>query len=126
MPRNARDLLEVLKSELKFLESGGYRDPARAQWRPQFIFEDSPTTCLNYGDPERRRPCSDCPLIGLVPSDHRNEKIPCRYICLNEQGETIDSLYRTGTQEELETAVAKWLRATIHRLETDQAQAGKP
>ena len=71
--RDARDVLEVLKTELEFLESGGYGNVRRAGWRPQFIFEDSPS-CLNYGDSERWQPCSDCILIGLVPPVSRAEK----------------------------------------------------
>jgi hypothetical protein len=41
----------------------------------------------------------------------------CRYIPLNPAGETVDSLYRTGTQEELERALRSWLMATIQELE---------
>ena len=47
MTKDKRDLLDVLKAELQFLEKGGYRHTARAEWRPQFIFQDSPT-CLNF------------------------------------------------------------------------------
>ena len=47
MPNDDRDLLTVLKAELEFLEKGGYRHSPHARWRPQFIFEDSPT-CMNY------------------------------------------------------------------------------
>ena len=53
----------------------------------------------------------------VVPPDLRRRNIACRYIPLNEQGETIDSFYRFGTREELESAFRKWLRATIQRLE---------
>jgi len=35
----------------------------------------------------------------------------------------MDSFYRTGTQEEWEAAVKKWLKATIGRLERETAQA---
>ena len=59
----------------------------------------------------------------LVPPDLRNGKIPCRHIPLNAKGETIDSLYRTGTQMELETALTKWLKSTIKKLELESAQA---
>ena len=58
----------------------------------------------------------------LVPPDLRNGKIPCRHIPLNAQGETIDSLYRTGTQEELETALTNWLKSMIQKLEHESAQ----
>lgn len=118
MPKDGRDVLALLKSELEFLEKGGYRKPS---WRAQFIFQDS-LTCLNYGRLEDLKPCSECALFGLVPPEKRKETIPCRHIPLNEQRETIDSLYRWGTQDEIETAVAKWLRATIQNLEQKRAE----
>jgi hypothetical protein len=121
MTNDKRDLLEVLKAELEFLEKGGYRHTARAPWRPQFIFQDSPT-CLNFDPTQQPRPCSDCLLMQLVPEDLRGKKIPCRYIPLSEHGETIDSFYHTGTQEELEAAVAQWLKTTIARLEREKSE----
>ena len=67
MASKKRDLLEVLKLELEFLKGGGYRKGS--SWRPQFIFEDSPT-CLNYGDPERKttllRMCPDVAGAGGI------------------------------------------------------------
>jgi hypothetical protein len=57
-----------------------------------------------------------------VPPGQRNGKIPCRHIPLNARGETIDSLYRTGTQEELETALTKWLKSMIQKIENESAQ----
>lgn len=124
MTNDKRDLLDVLKAELEFLEKGGYRHTARAPWRPHFIFQDSPT-CLNFDPTQQPRPCSDCILMQLVPADAQSEKIPCRHIPLNEHGETIDSFYRTGTQEELEAAVAQWLKTAIARLEREKAEGLK-
>ena len=121
MTNDNRDLLDVLKAELEFLEKGGYRHMARAAWRPQFMFQDSPT-CLNFDPTQQPRPCSDCILMQLVPEDLRSKKIPCRYIPLSERGETVDSFYRTGTQEELEAAVAQWLKTTIARLEREKVE----
>ena len=46
MQGDNRYALEILKSKLRFLENGGYRESPRTTWRPQLIFEDSPT-CLN-------------------------------------------------------------------------------
>jgi hypothetical protein len=112
------NLVEVLKSELEFLDRGGYR---KSSWRPQFIFEDSPT-CLNYHSQDQK-PCSECVLMQVVPPEKREEKIPCRFIPLNEQGETIDSLYRSGTREELESALRYWLTREIEKLEKEHAQA---
>jgi hypothetical protein len=119
MTNDKRDLLTVLKAELEFLEKGGYRHTARAAWRPQFVFQDSPT-CLNFDSTRQPRPCSECVLMELVPEELAKKKIPCRYIPLNEQGETIDSFYRCGTAEELEAALGPWLRQTIHRLEQEK------
>jgi hypothetical protein len=119
MARKKRDLLEVLRLELEFLKSGGYRESS--SWRPQFIFEDSPT-CLNYRSPEHTRPCSECVLMQLVPAESREGTVPCRYIPLNEQNETIQSLYQCGTPEELEAAVGEWLMNTIQKLELEKAQ----
>jgi hypothetical protein len=60
----------------------------------------------------------------FVPSEYRSEPVPCHHIRLNDARETVDSLYRTGTQEELEEALRNWLTATIKRLEEKQSQAG--
>jgi hypothetical protein len=122
VPQDRQVVLEKLREELAFIESGGYRKPARAEWRPQFIFEDSPT-CVNRDLTKPRRPCSECVLTEFAPEGLGEKRVPCRYIPLDERGETIDSLYRTGTQEELEAAAVGWLNATINRLERETAQA---
>jgi hypothetical protein len=119
MQKDERDLLEVLKLELEFLEAGGYERLPKAAWRPRFIFEDSPT-CANHdhkGDPS---PCSDCVLMQLVPPQRRSEKIPCRYIPLNVSEETLDSLYRSTDQREVDETVGHWLRLAIEQLEEER------
>lgn len=121
MGTDQRDLLTVLKAELKFLKKGGYRESS--SWRPRFIFEDSPT-CFKRRDPQDSRPCSECVLLQLVPPDKRQEKIPCQHIALNEMGTTLQSLYRTATEEELETEVENWLTAKIRALEKERADLG--
>jgi hypothetical protein len=120
MANDKRDLLTVLQDELAFLEKGGYRSTSQAAWRPQFIFQDSPT-CLNRDPTQPTRPCRDCILMQLTPPNRRDEKIPCRQIPLNELGETIDSFYRCGTRDELEATLRRWLRATILGLENEKA-----
>jgi hypothetical protein len=115
MVQDDRDLLAVLQAELEFLEKGGYRHSPSARWRPQFLFEDSPT-CMNHGRRESPLPCGECILMNLVPADCRDEKFPCRHIPLNAQGFTIDAYYRLGTQEEVEAALAAWLRKIIAQL----------
>jgi len=44
-------------------------------------------------------------------------------IPLSEHGWTIDSFYRTGTEEELEAAVVQRLKTTVEKLEREDAQA---
>ena len=122
MQKDERDLLEVLKFELEFLERGGYSHSPRTPWRPQYIFEDSPT-CMNYDSKENPGPCSDCVLMHMVPPEHRFEKIPCRHIPFNLSGETLDSLYRYSNQNEIEETVGNWLQVTIQRLEEERAAA---
>jgi len=111
MQNDMQEVLNLLRAELAFLKRGGYRE-RDADWRPRFIFEDSGIVC--------NRDCATCILTQFVAAKDRNKRAPCRYIPLNEQGETVSSLYRTGTQEELEEAVAGWLVATIDRLEEER------
>jgi hypothetical protein len=118
MPKDDRNLLDVLKFELQFLEQGGYGRSPGESWRPRFIFEDSPT-CMNFGCKDRE-PCSECLLMQFVPEDARTEQIPCTHIPLSPTGETLDFFYRTGTQQEIEEALGAWLRATIRRLEAEK------
>ena len=118
MPKDNRNLLDVLKFELEFLEQGGYGRLPRESWRPRFIFEDSPT-CMNFNSKDRE-PCSECLLMQLVPAEARKEQTPCIHIPLSLTGETLESLYRTGTQQEIEERLGAWLRATIHRLKVEK------
>ena len=59
----------------------------------------------------------------FVPEEARTRKIPCRYIPLNEPENTVEALYGSGTQEELEAAVKQWLKTTTARLERERAQS---
>ena len=131
MQKDERDLLEVLKFELEFLEQGGYGRSPRTPWKPQYIFEDS-LTCMNYDFKENPGPCSDCVLMHLVPPERRAEMIPCRHIPFNVSEQTLDSLYRHGDQNYVEETVGNWLRAAIQRLEEERrlfegvATSGRP
>jgi len=131
MQNDERDLLEVLKFELNFLEKGGYGRSPREPWRAQLIFEDSPT-CMNYDRKVDRAPCRECLLMQFVPPRSSKERIPCRHILLNERGETLDTLYRSGDQIEIEREMKKWLLATIRQLELKRtgmkngASVGRP
>jgi hypothetical protein len=125
MTQAGYEMLELLRFELKFLEDGGYGRSPRTPWRRPLIFEDSPS-CLNLGDPARTRPCSECLLMKFVPEGLQKENTPCRFIPLNESGETIDYFYRCGTQMEMEEALAGWLRSQITRVEQQQVSGTEP
>jgi hypothetical protein len=116
MPSDDRDLLEVLKFELQFLEKGGYGRSPRQSWRAPLIFEDSPS-CLNFALPQKIYPCSDCVLMQLVPEGDREKSVPCDHIVLNEAGETVASLYHTADQAEIEEVLKDWLHKTIRNME---------
>jgi hypothetical protein len=120
MSDDKRDVLEVLKFELSFLEQGGYGRSVRTPWKATSVFQDSPS-CLNFNDPARPHPCNECMLSDFVPAEFREENIPCHFIPLNGEGETVDSLERHAHQPELEEALKNWLRATIARLESQRA-----
>jgi hypothetical protein len=122
MAHKNRDILEILRFELKFLEDGGYARSPHAPWRAPYIFEDSPT-CLNFKDSTRSHACSECLLLQLVPSDLREQDVPCRSIPLNDKGQTVDSLYRTGTPLEMAEALRDWLHREIRRIEGERKQA---
>jgi hypothetical protein len=121
MAKDERNTLELLKAELNFLKKGGYGRSPREPWRAQLIFEDSPS-CMNYDAKEHPAPCAECALMQFVPPEKRGEKVPCRHIPLTAEGETLQELYRGGTQQELEDALADWLRAKIAFLERQEAE----
>ena len=122
MAHEDRGILEILQFELTFLEGGGYALSPHAPWRAPYIFEDSPN-CLNFEDSARPHACSECPLTQLVPPEVREQDAPCRFIPLNDKGQTVDSLYRTGTQLEIAESLRDWLRREIGRIEGEQRQA---
>jgi len=122
MSDDRRDVLEVLKFELAFLEQGGYGRSVKTPWKPTSIFQDS-LSCINFDDPARPHPCNECLLNDMVPGQAQSENVPCHHIPLNPQGETVDTMERQYTQQEMEEAIKSWLRATILRLESER---GKP
>jgi len=121
MHKDERDLLEVLRFELEFVEKGGYRPSPREPRKMNFIFEDSPS-CMNYDSKDNPAPCNECVLMALVPPEHRNRPIACRHIPLNTRGDTLNSLYPHAEASELEDVYREWLRATIAKLE--EARSG--
>jgi len=125
MSEDKRDILEVLKSELEFLEQGGYGRYVRTPWKPTSIFQDS-LSCINFNNPEQPHPCSECLLSDFVPGPATAEKIPCHHIPLNEKGETVKVLEEEKTQADVEEAVKVWLRSTIQRMEQERAAHSEP
>jgi hypothetical protein len=119
--KDDRDLLELLKSELAFIEQGGYGRSVRAPWLERSAFQDS-LTCINYGYPYRAHPCNECQLIDFVAEKHRLEQIPCHFIALNSVGDTIEDLEGEDNQAKLEAALKEWLRARIAEIEAARSK----
>jgi len=88
MSEDKRDVLEVLRYELNFLEQGGYGNWDSTPWGPASIFQDS-LTCPNHGDPTRPHACRECVLYDFVSEEYQTEDVPCHHIPLNKQGDTI-------------------------------------
>jgi hypothetical protein len=120
MAKDDRDILELLKEELAFVEQGGYGRSVRTPWLPKSAFQDS-LTCINYADPDRSNPCTECHLIDFVTNEHRSEEVPCHFIALNEAGETIKDLEAQGDQAKLEATLMEWMKAQIKQIEEQRA-----
>ena len=123
MAKDERNILELLKEELSFIEKGGYGRSVRTPWKPTSAFQDS-LTCLNYASPQRTHPCNECQLINFVGSADRAADVPCHHIPLNEAGETIEDLDAEDNEAKLERTVSDWLRARIKEIEDQRAQQG--
>jgi len=120
MANDDRDILELLKDELDFIEKGGYGRSVRTPWKPKSAFQDS-LTCINYGYPYRAHPCSECHLLQFVSPEHQGEQIPCHFIALNEAGETVEDLELEDNEAKLERKVRDWLLAKIKEIEEERA-----
>src|SRR5437764_10923552 len=109
MPKDERDILEVLRAELDQIEKGGYGRSVKTPWKPTSAFQDS-LTCINFGYPYRAHSCDECHLIDFVPAEKRGETIPCHHIPLGQQGETVEMLETEENQQKLEDSIKQWLR----------------
>jgi len=125
MTTDDRDVLELLKSELAFIENGGYAHTVATHWRPSSVFHDSPT-CLNFADPNRSVRCEECLLTALVPPSRLGEEVPCHFIPLNAEGETVHYLENNETPEVVEQRVIEWLRRMISVLEAARTAEPRP
>ena len=121
MTTDYRDILELLKEELDFIEKGGYRWSVRTPWQSKSTFHDS-LSCINYGYPYRAHPCNDRHLFDFVSPEHRTEAVPCHFIPLNTDGDTIEDLELQDNQAKLELEVSDWLRAKIEEERTASAR----
>src|ERR1043166_9489657 len=116
MAKNDRDILEILKGELDFIEKGGYGRSVRTPWLEKSIFQDS-LSCINYADPKHSVPCTECRLLDFVDTEHQREEVPCHFIPLNKANETIEELEQEDNEAKLERQVKNWLRARIQEIE---------
>jgi len=123
MNNDRETVLQLLRNELEFLESGGYKHSPRSPWRAAYIFEESPS-CPNFSDRAQPHRCEDCWLMEFVAPESREEQVPCRFVELAASGVTVDSLYRCGTPAESEETLRRWLRERIRELEA-QLQAAR-
>lgn len=114
------ELIEQLKLEARVIESGGYHPSVREPRKELRNFRDS-VSCPNLGVEEKVVPCAHCWLMEFVPPKFQNTTDPCRYIPLNDRGDTIDSLEASGQGEKVEAALLGWIRNTIAKLESDVA-----
>ena len=121
MANDERDILEVLKEELAFIEQGGYGRSVRTPRKATSVFQDS-LSCLNYGYPYRAHPCNECFLTDFVPPEAEAATVPCHHIPLNEAGDTIQDLELEDNQQRMEEYVKNWLRKRIGEIEAERAQ----
>ena len=117
MSNDERDILDVLKTELDFIEMGGYGRDVRTPWKLKSAFRDS-LSCVNYALPEKAHPCDECHLIDFVPNEMRNEPVPCPFIPLTEGGDTVETL--EGNQSVMEDVLKHWLRKKIQEIEAER------
>ena len=121
MTTDERDILELLKDELDFIQKGGYGRSVRTPWQSKSTFQDS-LSCINYGYPYRAHPCNECHLLDFVSPEHRTEDVPCHFIPLNADGDTIEELELTDNQAKLEREVSEWLQKQINEIEKERAK----
>jgi hypothetical protein len=122
MAPDLKEIIEQLKLQRDIVKDGGYGRSVRTPWKEERLFRDS-VTCLNVTEQVKKHPCNECLLWEWVPEEHKDEDIPCQFIPLNEQGNSIAELEDAGKREEAEQALLVWLDSTIQRLEEKLAKS---
>lgn len=120
MLKDRQDILEILKSELEFIEKAGYKTSGKQEVEAvPTMFGDS-AICLNYGYPYRVHPCGECPLMEFVPEEERVSAMPCHHIPLDPSGRTLEGMEQAGNPSDMQEAVKTWLQQTIKKIESQQ------
>lgn len=112
MATGDREILELLRDELAFIEKGGYSRSVRAPRQRKSTFQD-PLSGIDYGYPHRAHPRNEC-LLNFVP-ENTGPKSVLSPIPLNTDGDTIEDW---ELQAKLEREAIEWLRARIKEIET--------
>src|SRR5690349_25140031 len=107
---NRKGLLQALKTEMAFLDAGGYGKPFRSGWRPTLLLRDSPV-CLNFNATGRQASCDQCPFFSIVPGTDRAALLPCHHIPLDAERDAMAGMFSTTTQREVEECLYDWLIA---------------
>jgi len=116
MSLTKQELIQKLRLEKSIAVDGGYGRSVRTRWREPQYFRDS-ITCPNVGESEKIHPCSECFLSEYFHPSYAGLNLPCHFIPLNAEGETLDSLIRQGDVKRLELVLVRWIDATIKKLE---------
>ena len=115
MANDDQAMLKLLKDELAFLDRDDFGHSVSAPL-PESAFHES-QTCIDSNEAAGTGPCVACHLIDFVAHDHHSEVLPCRFIALNEAGETIEHLEAQGNQAKLDATLKEWLKAKIKEIE---------
>ena len=120
MTQDPREVLQILRYELNYLEQGGF-DRSREMLGPESPFQGS-YACINFNDPLQAHACRECRLFQFVPDSKKTEELPCHHILLGDSGETIDRLIEKNDPGHLKMVLEQWLRTTIATLEENSNQ----
>ena len=118
--KDDRDTIEALKSELDFIEKGGYGRSVKSPWQPTSIFQDSPT-CLNLADLAKTHPCDECLLLILSPRTREQNLCLAITFRSTHSEQTIDELEWKEDQPRTGGSSQELAPETIDKLEEQPA-----